>query len=324
MADTYALESLIKTFANQENCITGICDTAPLPLNPTHFTPFVTRNQTKRTNPTANLPGAKTIIVIGVESKIKDFPPAPEDAGILSVLGIANDYHITVKALLKKLANELQSHTNFMYKILVDSPTLDERALAVRAGLGYIGRNGLVISPEYGSRFNIGVLLTDLPLPATSYQPRHCEEQSDEAIQQNRQPSDNRGLLHYTHYNKASTCPPKCNLCITACPTNALSNSAPPDATRCISYLTQKENLTPEEATLIGRHLYGCDICQNVCPQNQPTPVAWANPEDWLTMSDEGFTKTYGHTAMLWRGAKLLKRNAKHVKCNLQSKPFTQ
>ena len=289
MNNSLTMETHIKAFAKRENCITGICDTTPLALDATCFTPFVSRNHAKRTCPDANLPGAKSIIVIGVESKIEEFPPMPEDAGILSVLGVAQDYHVVVKALLKKLVDELRVHTNFMYKILVDSPTLDERALAVRAGLGFIGRNGLVISPEYGSRFNIGVLLTDIEYG-----------------------KDTKGRMPPLHVVTAS-CPPNCRKCITACPSKALSESSGLDATRCISYLTQKDNLTSEEAALMGRHLYGCDICQNVCPLNHAVPTAWANPNDWLCMSDADFTKAYGHTAMLWRGPDILRRNAQAV-----------
>jgi len=284
----------VNNFTVRENCIAGICDVAPLSLDTTGFTPFVSRNHLKRTDPAANLPGAKSIIVIGVESKIVNFPPMPEDAGSLSVLGVADDYHIVVKTLLTKLVTELRIHINFKYKILVDSPTLDERALAVRAGLGFFGRNGLVFSPEYGSRFNIGLLLTDINIANL------CNSQDIEYIPQ----ADDD--------EKSHACD-NCNNCINACPTGALSESAGLDASRCISYLTQKENLTAEEAVLMGRHLYGCDICQNVCPMNGRQPTAWANPEDWLSMTDTDFANTYGHTAMLWRGVALLKRNAKYL-----------
>jgi len=232
----------------------------------------------------------------------------PEGAGILSVLGVAGDYHIVVKTLLKKLVAELQLHTNFMYKILVDSPTLDERALAVRAGLGFIGLNGLVISREYGSRFNIGVLLTDLPLaqPSAASSSKEGLTYPAPCFEKER---PERPAVH-TH---ANACPPNCQNCITACPSRALSKLGGLDAARCISYLTQKDNLTPEEAALMSGHLYGCDICQNVCPMNRPQPTLWANPQDWLSMSDAEFAKAYGHTAMLWRGVALLRRNAGYV-----------
>ena len=317
---------IVKNFAKREGCIAGICDATPLPREDNRFTPFVSRNILKRTDPAANLPGVKSIIVVGVESKIDAFPPMPEDAGIISVLGAAKDYHVTVKALLKRLTVDLEQHASFTYKILVDSPTLDERALAVRAGLGFLGRNGLVISPEYGSRFNIGVLLTDIPwdsLTSGCYktrQLRSVEERSDEAIQKyvafagfmdcfaN---ARNDGGNEFCN-GLPSPCS-TCRRCVDACPTGALSDTEGFNAALCISYLTQKDDLTPEEAALMGRHLYGCDICQDVCPFNRPQPTPWAMPEDWLVMSDDEFDKTYGHTAMLWRGAELLRRNAKAI-----------
>jgi len=271
---------LLNDFAKHEGCIIGVCDAAPVVLDATRFIPFVSRDNVKRSDPAASLPGAKSIVVVGVQPKVGDFPTMPEGAGILSVLGATEDYHIVVKALLTRLVEELQVHTNFRYKILVDSPTLDERALAVRAGLGFLGRNGLVISPEYGSRFNIGLLLTDIDILSLG-KPQNVG------------------------------CPSSCLSCINACPTGALSESDSSDASRCISYLTQKDNLTQEEAILMGNHLYGCDLCQDVCPFNHPQPKAWANPGDWLSMSDDDFTNTYGHTAMLWRGTALLRRNAK-------------
>ena len=281
------LIEIVKGFAIRENCIAGLCDATPLTHHDEGFTPFVSRNPLKRTDPAANLPGAKSIIVVGVESKFDTFPPMPEGAGILSAMGAVQDYHVVIKALLKRLADELQQHTNFTCKILVDSPNLDERAVAVRAGMGFLGRNGLVISPEYGSRFNIGLLLTDIPF--TNYEQASC----------------------VNHARPGFKCSPKCRRCINACPTGALSYPEGYDVTRCISYLTQKDDLTQEEAALMGRHLYGCDVCQNACPFNRPQPQAWAMPEGWLSMSDAEFAKTYGHTTILWRGTALLRRNAK-------------
>jgi len=243
MNNSHTVEAHIKAFAKRENCIIGICDTAPLTLDTTRFTPFVSSNLAKRTDPAASLPGVKSIIVVGVESKIEAFPPMPEGAGILSVLGVAEDYHVVVKSLLKKLVDELRAQVNFMYKILVDSPTLDERALAVRAGLGFIGRNGLVISPEYGSRFNIGVLLTDIAIASEAKQstilgllpPRYARGRLCNAPC-----NDGGGGCSANQRSQAVTCPPNCRNCITACPTGALTRSNGLDAARCISYLTQK------------------------------------------------------------------------------------
>ena len=275
----YELAEILSVFATREKCIIGVCSGEALPHIPGCDTPFISRNILKRTDPAASLPGVKSIIVIGVEPKVEKYPPMPEGAGILSILGAVEDYHVAIKALLTKLVAELKH--KFAYKILVDSPALDERALAVRAGLGYIGRSGLVISPEYGSRFNIGLLLTDIV------------------------------IKNNIRSKSQTSCPPSCRKCIDACPTGALSESKGVNPTRCISYLTQKDNLTQEESSLMGRHLYGCDICQNACPKNRPLGAAWANPNDWLSMSDDDFVKAYGHTAMMWRGPAILRRNAK-------------
>jgi len=287
-------EVVVNNFAKREGCIVGICDASPLALDTARSTPFVSRDHLKRTDPAASLPGVKSIVVVGVQPKPRDFPPMPDGAGILSVLGVAEDYHVAVRALLKKLVAELLLHTTFMHKILVDSPTLDERALAVRAGLGFIGRSGLVITPEFGSRFNIGLLLMDIEMKSSSG-------------------ADNAGYISPASGKgmPVAICPPDCKNCVKACPGGALSVPGGLDAARCISYLTQKDDLTPEESALIGCRLYGCDVCQDVCPFNRPQPVAWANPEDWLSMSDAELVKVYGHTAMLWRGTALLKRNAK-------------
>ena len=296
------LTETVKNFAKREKCIAGICDASPLPYAYERFTPFVSRDRTKRTNPAANMPGVKSIVVVGVEVEAEDFPPMPEDAGVISALGVTSDYHVTVKALLKRLAEELRQHTNLTCKTLVDSPTLDERALAVRAGLGFIGRSGLVISPEYGSQFNIGLLLTDIPLTQKTDSTNNNPAQAVKAS--------------LTEVDIASKCPSNCRKCIDACPNGALSNSGGLDARRCISYLTQKDDLTAEEAATIGHHLYGCDICQDVCPFNRPQPAAWAKPKDWLAMSDADFAGAYTHTAMLWRGAALLRRNANAIISN--------
>ena len=314
--DGGTLTETIQNFAQHENCIVGICDTTPLPHNVGRFTPFVSQNILKRSDPAANLPGAKSIIVVGVEAKLENFPPMPGGAGVLSVLGVNPDYHVAVRALLKRLADELQKHTDFKYKILVDSSTLDERALAVRAGLGFLGRNGLVISREYGSRFNIGLLLTDIPWdrgtdsvstpPLDSCSLVCAPLDMDVLLSPLIENDSNIKLVT----EEPSPCH-NCRKCISACPSGALSDSGEYNAARCISYLTQKDDLTPEEAALMGRHLYGCDVCQNACPFNRPQPPPWAMSEDWLTMSDDDFVNAYGHTAMLWRGVELLRRNAR-------------
>ncbi|MCL2238520.1 MAG: epoxyqueuosine reductase, partial [Defluviitaleaceae bacterium] len=283
---------IIEQFAARHGIIAGVCDAQPLAralCEATGFVPFVSRDWEKRTSPAATLPGARSIVVVGCgygENKGDEIQQTSFTEGFygeLSTLGQFPDYHVRVKGILLELVEELRKHHDFKYKLLVDSPGLDERALALRAGLGHYGRHGLVISKAFGSRFHIGCLLTDIPL---------------EAPPENQTP---RGT------GVASACPPDCRRCVDACPTGALSPEGGLDAGRCISYLTQKDSLNPEEATCLGNQLYGCDICQDACPFNPARDKTWVHPAHWLSMTDGDFTREYGHTAMLWRGADILR-----------------
>lgn len=280
---------ILKKFAKENNIIAGACHAAPIcpeRLTASPFVPFVSKTLEKRVNPAATLPGIKSVIVIGVGWSCVGGSER-SGGGRLSSLGVNADYHARVKELLRKLAANLSEAGEFKSKILVDGPGLDERALAVRAGLGFYGRNGLIISEKFGSRFNIGCLLTTLELP----------------------PGVPPEVL--------PNCPPSCNRCIAVCPTGALQNGGGLNAARCVSFLTQKDTLTAgEEKLLAGAgQLYGCDICLDACPYNEkaaPSGV-YIDPREWLAMSDRDFQEKYGHTAMLWRGTEILRRNARLV-----------
>ena len=244
------------------------------------FVPFVCGDMAKRVDPAAVFPGVKSILVVGV----------PYGAGSfysnLSSLGAYEDYHKRVKDVLRAKADELaRIHGPFKYKILVDGPALCERSLAVRAGLGFFGKNGLVISPEFGSRFNIGIMLTDIP------EEELCLE----------------GKVNLNHTANVSYCPEDCDICIRNCPTGALNEGKPLDVNLCISYLTQKEELTKDEEKRLHGQLYGCDICQNVCPKNARIEAEHINPEEILALDE--ITGKFGHTAMSFK-IHLLKRNA--------------
>ena len=279
----------------------GITDVALIEnqrLLASSFTPFVSDDISKRVNPKSVLPEAKSIIVVCV----------PHDSSFffknLSSLGTCEDYHKKVRDVLQAIALELaELHGAFKYKILVDSPTLCERSLAVRAGLGFFGKNGLVISPEFGSRFNIGVMLTDIG-PGTNPFPNALR------TRRSRVSSRPFGVSEPTsEVADVDGCPPGCNLCINACPNGALSEGKPLDARRCISYLTQKEKLSAEEEKHLHGQLYGCDICQNVCPKNSLFKASHVNPLELVELSDSEISEKFGHTAMSWK-INLLKRNA--------------
>jgi epoxyqueuosine reductase len=252
-------------FAAQHSCILGVCDADILP---DRTTCFISDDKEKRTNPQALLPGAKSIVVIGISHG----PPVYKN---LSTLATNPDYHPVVKGLLKKLGEQLHPHP---FRILADSLYLDERVLAAKAGLGFFGKNGLIISPKLGSFFNIGCLLTDLYIPPTP-------------------PPAFDG------------CPPDCKRCHTACPVGL-------DKSKCVSYLTQKkEALTDKEIPLLAGQLYGCDICQAVCPFNNLAPLTQAYPpSSWLNADEDTLKQQYSHTAMWWRGVDIMKRNATYAK----------
>lgn len=287
---------LIENFAKKNNIIARACHAAPLEMCfpetarvwASPFVPFVSRCLANRTDPERSLSGVKSIVIVGVGYEIQTASKTSLKASHmaeLSSLGVNKDYHVRVKNLLRELMGELQAQGDFKYKIFVDSPGLNERALAYRAGLGFFGRNGLVISQKFGSRFNIGCLLLDLALP---------EDEGQKKLPP---------LLQ---------CPPDCNLCINACPTGALTNKGF-QVSYCISYLTQKDELSPKEEKLIGNQLYGCDICQDICLFNEKRQAVCVNPQEWLAMDDEAFKQKYGHTAMFWRGTGILRRNARAV-----------
>jgi len=144
----------------------------------------------------------------------------------------------------------------------------------------------MVISPVFGTFFNIGLLIVDIDLPPTL--PEHSQ-----------------------------ACPADCRRCIDACPTGAIRQYSVNPAL-CISYVTQKRGkISGAEAAIIGDQLYGCDICQRCCPMNkmQQPPEDLCEEEilKLLSMDPEHFKKRFGHTAMAWRGLSHLKRNAKIV-----------
>ena len=279
------LEDHIKHFAAAHGCIAGISDALPLEEERERLiampTPFVSRDIKKRIDPKCSLPEAKSVVVLG-----KGYAPSP--TGNLSSLGYGTDYHITLTNILKELAKSLKCKN----VVMIDSGPLAERAFAVKAGLGFWGRNGMVISPELGSFFNIGLLIVDITLTPT--------------LPVNRQ---------------LSVCPEDCSLCMEICPSGAIKPYSV-DPMACISYLTQKKGiLTEAEMAAIGTQLYGCDLCQTCCPLNKAftstSQLYEEDPAEILVMDEAAFKTRFGHTAMAWRGLKHLQRNAKIVLDNI-------
>jgi epoxyqueuosine reductase len=190
------------------------------------------------------LPNARSVISVG-KLYHRQAAPAPAGHGIVSRYAWGEDYHDVLRAGLENVAQHLLQSASFEYKICVDTAPLLERTFARQAGLGWIGRNTCLINEPLGSWFFLGELITSLELDPDSPPPDRCGT---------------------------------CTRCIQACPTDAIVPSQGAwtlDARRCIAYFTiELRGSVPEEHRAgIGTHIFGCDICQDVCPWNARAPV---------------------------------------------------
>ncbi|ASJ75131.1 tRNA epoxyqueuosine(34) reductase QueG [Granulosicoccus antarcticus] len=206
---------------------------------------YMQRHGTRRSRPADLLPG--TIRIISV--RLDYYPPDSADAesvladpslGYVSRYALGRDYHKVLRNRLQKLAQLIsEQYGAFGYRAFVDSAPVLEKALAEKAGLGWIGKHSNLLSSKAGSWFFLGELYTDLPLPIDEPLPRsHCGS---------------------------------CSACIQACPTDAIVAPYRVDARRCISYLTieLKGTIPIEFRKAMGNRIYGCDDCQLVCPFNK-------------------------------------------------------
>ena len=199
------------------------------------------------------------------------------------------DYHLVINEYLDKLIEKLQKmNTSDQFSIHCDTSPLADRYMAYLAGLGFYGKNNCFISPKWGSYVMIGTILTTLEFEPNTPLGQSCMG---------------------------------CNRCITACLGQCLGHDEFKYDT-CKSYLTQKKgDLTNEEETIIGKTplVFGCDVCQEVCPHNQSIPATpipeFQHVEPYIdineieTLTNKEFKAKYGHRAFSWRGKKILIRN---------------
>lgn len=259
---------------------------------------YMNCNIDKRTNPAKILENAQSVICLGLNYT----PPKTqkEPAAFANPMGkVANyaqyeDYHTFIKKHLRELIDFINSvsESTFDFKICVDSSPLAERAFAARAGLGFIGKNHMLINPKLGSQILLGEIITTLKL------------QNDEPIKMDC--SD-------------------CKKCLTACPTGALRHDGYFDANKCISYLTieYKGEIPINLAEKINNHLFGCDECVLACPYQANAPEcrseqfrfysnrAKLNLNRILDMTQDDFETFFADSSFLRLGLNLLKRNAK-------------
>jgi epoxyqueuosine reductase len=244
----------------------------------------------KRLDPRLLVEDAKTVVVLSF-NYYTDAQQAP-DAPKISKYAYGDDYHIVIRKKLKELIARMEErYGRINGRGFVDSAPVMERAWAQKAGLGWNGKHTLLINKQKGSFFFLAVLITDL------------EIEVDEPM----------------HTDHCGTC----TRCIDACPTDAIVQPWLLDASKCISYLTieLKESIPDDFKGSMHDWMFGCDICQDVCPWNRFSkphnePSFQAKPQllqmsraDWQEITDEVFKELFSKSAVKRTGLKGLKRN---------------
>lgn len=249
----------------------------------------------KRADPRLLLPEIRSICVLAVPMGLR------KEAAPYKVAAYAHyiDYHDAIRPMAEELLRairQLSGREDLRSRVCIDSSPILERSLAVRAGLGWIGRSSMLVAPGLGSALFLCEILTDL------------EIEPDEP---------------YTRDGCGS-----CRRCVDACPNSCIDpETRTIRADRCAAYLTieHKGDFTPEQAVLVGDHLFGCDECLLACPHNARntgiSPLSPAEavpvPEDG-ELSDEAFREKFRTSPVLRTKARGLRRNAGAVRENLR------
>lgn len=266
---------------------------------------YMGRNREIRRNPSLLLPNAKSIIVV-----LAPYKPAIKQS--IDKPGIASyaygiDYHYVVKERLKLLASILKEYEpNVKYRVFTDSAPIFERSMAAKAGLGFIGKNGFLISKEHGLHTFIGIIVIDLEL-------KYKEESAQ---------IDN-------------LCG-SCTRCLEACPTGALIAPFKMDSRKCISYKTieskEQYNVSDKNEKRAGM-IFGCDICMDACPWSRKGEVTnWeeflpltlengsslldVSASFWLELDEKRFKREFKQSPLLRAGLEKIKKNVNNEMAN--------
>tara|TARA_B100001057_G_scaffold276668_1_gene276965 strand:+ start:3697 stop:4614 length:918 start_codon:yes stop_codon:yes gene_type:complete len=253
---------------------------------------YLEKNIDKRLDPRLLVPGSKSVISLSYNY----FPPKKlidENNFIISKYAYGKDYHKVLKKKLKKLFARIREKMGEIEgRVFVDSAPIHERAWAKLSGLGWVGKNSLLINKNKGSYFFLAEIICDLEL------------EYDEPV-----------------LNRCGSC----TRCIDACPTDAITEAQVIDANKCISYLTieNKESIPEELRGSLNDSIFGCDICQDVCPWNKrSTPhnekefipnkeLKKLKRKDWIELTEETFNKIFEGSAVKRTKYKGLTRNIK-------------
>ena len=255
---------------------------------------YMERNFDMRLDPTKIVEGAKSVISLTYNYYSEK---NGENSNFkISKYAYGNDYHFVIKNKLKDLFEYIKEETGDINgRVFVDSAPVLERAWAKKSGLGWIGKNTNLISKKNGSFFFLCEIILDLELEYDHIETDHCGS---------------------------------CTACIDACPTNAIVEPYVVDGTRCISYYTieLKNNIPDYAKNTYDDWIFGCDICQDVCPWNRfskphKEPLFNSNDEflsmnknDWIEMTEETFNKVFKNSAIKRAGFDGIKRNIEFIK----------
>ncbi|QSX08195.1 tRNA epoxyqueuosine(34) reductase QueG [Alkalibacter rhizosphaerae] len=265
------------------------------------LTPFTPNGGADLMSVEKQWPFCRSVLSLGLSYNSTNIPVAGPGEGVVARIGLGRDYHLVIQEKIWMLMDELKKmFPDLVYEYQVDNGPLSDRASAWEAGLGFFGKNSFIIHPDKGSYINLAQVFTNQPVSAVT------------------KPLESR----------CGTC----TKCMDACPTHAIGSNGSLHGDRCISYLTQKKGvLMQRERTAMGRHLYGCDICQEVCPFNKSASLSSAAELRWdgnreifqldkiLSMTKRVFKDRFGQRAAGWRGKSLLQRNALIVCGNEQT-----
>jgi len=255
---------------------------------------YMENHAEKRVDPTLLVDGAQSVISV-ILNYYSDKKQEDPEAPVISKYAYGNDYHDVVRGKLKQLLGIINSEiTPVKGRGFVDSAPVLDRAWAARAGLGWIGKNSNLISPAKGSFFFIGTLIVDIPLHYDRPIPDFCGD---------------------------------CNRCIMACPTGAIIASRIIDSRRCISYLTieNRGKIDEQFKDQFKNRVFGCDICQDVCPWNRKAiphkehelmplkGLLGMKKEEWYRMDEEKYKQMFSDSAVMRAKFSGLKRNLDYL-----------
>jgi epoxyqueuosine reductase len=265
---------------------------------------YLERQKSARLDPASVLPGAKCVVVCAVNYNTdRPYTPHHAERAWISRYAWGRDYHDTLHEKLRELARWIEANAPARTRTYVDTGPLTERVFARYAGIGWFGKNTCILNQQVGSWLFLGCVLTDLDLPPDVPPPDRCGS---------------------------------CTRCLDACPTDAFVAPYVLDSRKCISYTTiELRGGTPEaDREGIGHHLFGCDICQDVCPWNRRAPVTgdpafqskdalyWPQLETLLNLSDDDWRVAIRGTPLKRAKIKGLLRNLMVVVGNSGLKKF--